>query len=265
MVRFLLVLLVALVVIYLTFCAFVFLFQRKLIYLPSKNLEYFSLLNHIGLKEIWLKSGREKINAWYKWPAENRQPVILFLHGNGGNLTHRIEKFETLIRSGYGLLAIDYRGYGKSSGKPTEEGLYKDGAAALNYLNASGYKDRDIMVYGESLGSGVAVELAKNNKFKAVILEAPFTSLVDLGKMFYPMLPVRLLLYDRFNSYQKIDKLQSPLFIFHGEDDITVPAEQSLELFKKSDLIKKYRKVFPGKGHLDLDLAAIIGLVEENI
>lgn len=248
-------------VIYFAFCALVFFFQRKLIYIPSKDLSNYHILESLGMKEIWINSGA-KINAWF-FLTKSQSEIILYLHGNGGNVSHRAHKFAEIINRGYGLLAIDYRGYGKSSGSPTEWGLYEDAVAALNWLHDKNYNNQQIIIYGESIGTAVAIEVSQERNFNKIILESPLSSLVDVGKEIYPFLPVSFLLKDRYDSLAKLDKVNSPIFIFHGAEDSIIPEQQSYKLYQNIQNVRKFRKVFTGKNHNDLNIGKIISLIDQ--
>lgn len=255
--------LISIFLLYLGICAFTFFLQRKLIYFPSHDGEFFVLLKKIDLTEIWLKSRENKINAWYK-PPVGKKPVILFFHGNGGNLSYRADKLNILTETGWGILAIDYPGYGKSSGMPTEENIYQAGREALEWLHQKGFKPKDLILYGESLGSGVAIELGQSVKFRAIILEAPFSSLINMGKQKYPFLPVKLLLKDKYDSINKINNIISPVFIFHGAKDLIAPPGESLKLFNRLNSTNKSRVLFPNKKHDDIDIKTIKIFIEKN-
>ena len=152
-------------------------------------------------------------------------PTVVYFPGNGGNIANRGIAARHLIDSGYGVLLVGYRGYGGSGGRPTEEGLYADGRAAIAWLRDSGVPAHRMVMHGESLGTGVAVRMAVEHEVGAVILEAPFTSAVDVGARAYPFLPVRWLMKDRYESLARITDVDAPLLIVHGEDDRVVPVD----------------------------------------
>jgi len=192
-------LVIVVAVAYLAICLLMFIFQKSFVYFPDKSLKAFSKYRLQGFKEINLTtSDGKRIVSWYK-PPIRKSPTIVFFHGNSGNLSYRIQKFIALTdKTGYGLLAVDYRGYGRSDGSPSEKGIYLDAESAIDYLLKNGAKEKDIVLYGESLGTGVAIQTAlKYKALKAVILEAPFTSLPALGQKEYRFLPVKLLALER--------------------------------------------------------------------
>jgi len=172
--------------------------------------------------------------SWYR-PAEEGKPTLVLLHGNAGHIGNRGFKVRHYLDAGLGVLLVEYRGYGGNPGSPTEDGLYADGLAALDYLAGQKVASGDIILYGESLGSGVAVYLAlrmtKTVSAGAMILEAPFTSIADVAAAHYPFVPARWLVRDKFNSVAKIRHIQAPLFIIHSRADRVIPIRFGQRLF----------------------------------
>ena len=179
------------------------------------------------------------------------KPVILFFHGNGGALHFRVERFRRLITDGIGLVALEYRGYGGSSGTPSEQGLIADAEAAYGFA-AARYPAQQIVLWGELLGTGVAVALAAENPVGRVILEAPFTSAEAIGARHYWYLPVWLLMKDQFRSDERIGKVTAPLMIMHGMHDQVVPYAMGQRLFDLANKPKHIVRFLDG-GHEDLD------------
>src|SRR6202051_4931700 len=171
----------------------------------------------------------ERLIAWHVPPRDDR-PVVLYLHGNGGALSHRAERFRALTADGTGLVAVDYRGYGGSTGRPSEAGLLIDAETAYGFAAAL-YPAARIAVWGESLGTGVAVALAAERPIGRLVLEAPFTSAVDLAARRYPLVPVRWLMKDQVCSDLRIAAIAAPLLVLHGARDTTVPIEFGERLF----------------------------------
>jgi uncharacterized protein len=230
-----------------------------LLYVTQRSLMYFPETVHTtpaqaGLpraEEVTLTtSDGEHIFAWHVAPGDGR-PVILYLHGNGGALHYRVARFEKLTSDGVGLVAVEYRGYGGSSGSPSERGFIADAEAAYAFA-AVHYSAQQIVVWGESLGTGVAVELAAEKPVGRVILEAPFTSAVAVGAKRYWYLPVRLLMKDQFRSDERIGKITAPLLILHGAHDHVVPFSMGEQLFELANKPKHIVKFLDG-GHEDLD------------
>ena len=136
---------------------------------------------------------------------------------------------------GQDLLLLSWRGFSGNKGKPSELGLYKDANSAVKWLNTKGIGDKNIILYGESLGTGVAVEIASKNNFNSIILESPFTSIENSAKIYYPYLPVKFLLKDRYDSISKIGMINTPILIMHGEKDDVIPISMGKELFEKAN------------------------------
>ena len=160
--------------------------------------------------------------AWYR-PAEGTHPTILYLHGNAGDLGYRGPKVRPYLDAGLGVLLLAWRGFSGNPGSPSEEGLYADGRAALAFLRGEGVAADRVVLYGESLGTGVAVHLAAETTPAALVLEAPFTSIADVGAVHYWYIPACHLVRDRFESAAKIGAVEAPLLILHGERDRVVP------------------------------------------
>jgi len=184
-------------------------------------------------------------------PPRGDAPVVLYFHGNGGSLRLRANRFGRLTADGTGLLALSYRGYGGSTGSPTETGLIAD-ADAVYAFAASRYLPERIALWGESLGSGVAVALASTRKVSRLMLEAPFTSAIDVGARVYWFLPVRLLMKDPFRSDLRIAQVSVPVQIVHGTRDNVVPFAFGERLFALANEPKRFIRV-EGGGHSDLD------------
>jgi fermentation-respiration switch protein FrsA (DUF1100 family) len=192
----------------------------------------------------------EQIVAWHVAPQAGK-PVILYFHGNGGALRHRVPRFAPLVADGTGLLALSYRGYGGSTGSPSEAGFIADARALYEFALAR-YGAGRIVLWGESIGSGVAVALATEKKIAALILEAPFTSAADVGAKAYPFAPVRLLMKDQFRSDLRIAKVHAPLLIMHGALDRVVPVTFGEKLFALANEPKRFVRFARGE-HNDLD------------
>ena len=161
--------------------------------------------------------------GWYHKKDSKNYKTILFLHGNAGSLENRIHKINHFQNMKINFLIIAWRGFSGNKGNPTEKGLYEDAESAINWLKNKGIRTKDIIIYGESLGTGIATEIAQNNNFAGVILESPFTSMIDAAKNKYPFFPIRFLLKDKYESDKKIKNIKSPLLIMHGESDKIVP------------------------------------------
>ena len=225
--------------------------QRSLIYFPETIHTTPAAAGLPEAQEVPLKAADGVTVAVWHVPPQDGKPVILYFHGNGGALRYRVERFRKLITDGIGLVALEYRGYGGLSGNPTEQGLIADAEAAYGFA-AARYPVQQIVVWGESLGSGVAVALAAERPVGRVILEAPFTSAVAVGEMRYWYLPVRLLMKDQFRSDERIGKVTAPLLILHGVHDRTIPYAMGEHLFENANKPKHIVRFLDG-GHEDLD------------
>lgn len=177
-------------------------------------------------------SDGEKIAAWYVAPREEN-PVFLFLPGKSGRIDVKKWRWKRIRDKGFGILAVSYRGYPGSTGEPSEAGLIQDGHAAYNWL-AQRFPASRIIIHGLSLGSGVAVALATDVDAKALILEAPFTSAVDVAAERYPFVPVHLLMRDTFHSRERIANVKMPVLIAHGTQDTVIPFQHGQRLYARA-------------------------------
>jgi uncharacterized protein len=239
------------------FCLYVAL--ATVIYLTQRSLMYFPDTAHVLPSQAGLPEAEEvpltaadgaRIAAWHVPPRDDK-PVILYFHGNGGALRFRVPRFRRLIGDGIGLMALEYRGYGGQAGSPSEQGLIADALASYRFA-AERYPPQQLVLWGESLGSGVAVALASERPVGRVILEAPFTSAMALGAQHYWYLPVRLLMKDQFRSDLRIGKVTAPLMIMHGLRDRVVPYAMGEQLFDLANKPKHLVRFLDG-GHEDLD------------
>lgn len=233
------------------FTALMYAMQRSMMYFPERQRTPPAAAGLPAAREVVLDTADgEKVIAWHIEPAAGRMMVIYF-HGNGGSLRYRTERFRALTADGNGLLAVSYRGYGGSTGSPSEQGLLADAAAAYAFAAARVPPER-IALWGESLGSGVAVALAAEQTVGRMVLEAPFSSAVDIGANVYWFLPVRLLMKDQFRSDLRIARVKAPLLIVHGTQDGVVPIRFGERLFALANEPKRMIRIDRG-GHNDLD------------
>jgi fermentation-respiration switch protein FrsA (DUF1100 family) len=193
----------------------------------------------------------ERLIAWVVPPRDDK-PVLLFFHGNAGNFGRPIRqtRFRALTQDGTGLFAVNYRGYGGSTGTPTEDGLAQDARAAYAAAVARFGAER-LVGYGESLGTGVVLKLAAEASLKAVILEAPYLSTAAVAQQLYPFIPVGLVMHDQFRSDQVIGKVKAPLLVLHGQRDGTIPFSQGEALFALANPPKRFVR-FPQGNHENL-------------
>ncbi len=194
-----------------------------------------------------MTSDNVKISGWFL-PAPGPKGVVYFLHGNAGNIADRLFKAEEWIKRGFSVFLLDYRSYGKSEGKITgEKDLYADAQSGLDWLTKEKtIKSSDIILYGESIGAAPILELASHSAYKAVILEAPFTSLADMAKKHYPFIPSGWLSGFQMRNDEKVSKLKSPLLIVHGTDDEICPFEMGKQLFEAAPQPKELFEVRGG-------------------
>lgn len=244
-----------------------YLAQRKLMYFPDTARVAPATVGFAAAEEVVLDTADgERVIVWHVPPRADK-PIVLYFHGNGGSLRYRVERFRALTAEGTGLLALSYRGYGGSSGSPTESGLLADADAAYAFA-AARYGGERIVLFGESLGSGVSIALAAAQKVAGVVLEAPFTSAADIGAAAYWFMPVRLLMKDQFRSDQRITRVTAPVLIMHGTGDRMVPVAYGERLFALANEPKRLLK-FPGGGHSDLDVfgatAAVRAFIAEVV
>ena len=231
--------------------AFMYLMQRLLMYHPEQQRTPPAEAGLPEAQEVVLDTADgEKVIVWHVPPKEGR-PLVIYFHGNGGALRHRADRFHALAGDGTGVVALSYRGYGGSTGSPSEEGLIADAQAAYAFAVARVPAER-IVVWGESLGSGVAVALASTQLIGRLVLEAPFTSAADVGARVYWFLPVQLLMKDPFCSDARIGRVTAPLLVLHGALDNVVPIALGERLFARANEPKRFVR-FPNGGHNDLD------------
>jgi uncharacterized protein len=214
---------------------FVYFYQRNLLYHPSEN-NYLNDKITYNYEEIFIETDKNiKLKSWFIKKDLNKFKTILIFHGNAGNLFNRVYKLNELNKLDVNILLISWRGFSGNKGKPTEKKLYHDAEEAVKWLNNRGVISKNIILYGESLGTGVATELGKRNIFGGIILESPFTSIANAAKIYYPYIPVNIILKDRYDSISKIKNITIPILIMHGKKDNIVPQKMGAELFEKAN------------------------------
>jgi len=224
--------------------------QRTLVYAPSKitperqafqakDMRVIQLATHDGLT----------LHSWYK-PAQKTKPTVVIFHGNAGHIGTRMPLARHLITEGFGVLLLEYRGYGGNPGSPTEQGLYHDTRAAMKFLKEEHVTLQNTVLYGESLGTGVATHVATQYPNTcALILQSPYTTMADLGRHHYAWIPIEP--WDKFDSMSRIHTIHMPLLALHGTNDTIVPYAQGIALFEKANQPKQWIEL-PGQGHGDL-------------
>lgn len=218
-------------VLYLAALSGLYVFQRDLQYFPAHRDPAPEAVGLSGVERVLLQTqDGESLVLWYS-PAQPGRPTILFLHGNAGAMSDRADRLAFYQSRGFGAAFLSWRGYGGSSGRPTEPGLLIDAKTAYDHLRESGIDAGQIVLVGESLGTGVAVQTAARTAVGAVVLEAPFTAAVDVAQRSYPWVPVGLLMKDQFRSRNHIASIRAPLLVLHGEADRVIPFAFGKTLF----------------------------------
>ena len=252
MVRFLLWACFAAAVLYAIVVAGLYTVQRRLLYIPDINAPdpVRAGVANVTVIHIPTADGLSLV-AWYVPPANPNGFTVLLLHGNAGNIANRAGRLRTMYQIGWGVLLLEYRGYGGNPGSPSEAGLVLDARAGLAELHRRGVPPDRVLLWGESLGTGLAVRLASENQVAAVLLDAPYTSIADAAQRQYPYVPVRLLLKDRFESLSRIPKVAAPILVMQGSADRLVPPAMGRALMAAAQVPTKLW-VAEGAGHEDL-------------
>lgn len=215
--------------VYFGFIAVMYLMQRSMIYYPDTNRP--ADVDGVERAKVHTSDGLT-LEGFYLPPVETGGRIVVFFHGNAGHYGHRLYKAALLNSAGYGVLLVGYRGYGGNPGSPHEEGFYRDGRAFMDWVQKEKAVSSDrLVLYGESIGSGAATQMAVEYDISGLVIEASFASLLDMAGRHYPFLPVRLLLKDRFLNDQKIGKINAPLLIVYTENDRVVPSASTRKLF----------------------------------
>ena len=241
--------------VYVVFVAALFIFQRNLMYHPDSMAPSLAASGVSEMESVSLATDDGlRLLSWYR-PAAAERATVVYFHGNAGHIGHRGDKVRPYLDADLGVLLVSYRGYAGNPGSPTENGLYADGQAALDFLAERGVGPTRVVLYGESLGSGVAVELANrqaaSEPVAAVVLESPFSTVADVAQAHYPFVPARWMVKDRFDSLAKIAAIGAPLLVLHGARDRVVPMRFGHRLFEAAAEPKENRW-FDEAGHNDL-------------
>lgn len=204
-----------------------------------------------GIREIELATpDSQTLVAWYA-PASPGKPTVLYFHGNAGNAGNRASKIDKVRQNGYGIFYLNNRGYGGSTGRPSEANNIADALLAYDHVTGLGVPPADIVAYGESLGSGQAVMLGAQRDLKAVVLEAPLTITIEVGKRTYFWLPLSLIIVDKFHNEKNVREVRQPLLVLHGEKDRVIPVDQGKRVFAAANEPKRL-ELFADAGHADL-------------
>jgi fermentation-respiration switch protein FrsA (DUF1100 family) len=248
---------------YCLIAAALFLLQRRILFRPDRPRPDLPRIVVPGLREVTVTTPDGlPLLCWYLPPkgtsgggADDR--VVLYLHGNAGHIGHRAFRLGLYHSLGWGVLLLGYRGFGGNPGRPSEAGLLIDARAGLAAIRDMGFPPDRILLWGESLGSGVAVSLAAEQTVAAVLLEAPYTSIIDMGRRRFPFVPVRWLLLDRFDSLRTIRDVHAPVMVMHGARDRIVPVEMGRAVFDAANEPKELW-IAVDAGHVDLVEAGAI-------
>ncbi len=222
-------------------------FERKHIYYPTGKIEFTPRDIKLSFEDIYFNaSDGVRLNGWFI-PVDNPKATLLFCHGNGGNISHRMHSLAIFNKLGLNVFLFDYRGYGRSSGRASEEGTYLDARAAYDYVAGREDVDRTkIVLYGESLGGAIAYDLATVSNVSAVITLGTFSSIVDMGKAIYPFLPLRLIVRTKYDAASMVGNVEVPKLIIHSVDDEIVPFEQGKKLFSSASDPKEFYEMQGG-------------------
>ncbi|GJM03590.1 MAG: alpha/beta hydrolase [Rhodomicrobium sp.] len=251
------------VLLYLVSALALFFLQRRLVFSPDTTRVQPVNFELPKVSEVKLRSfNGHTLYCWYG-PAATGKPTLLFLHGNGGNVAYRAEKFKKLMAEGYGVYMLGYRGFGGSEGAPSEVGLVRDSQVAYEYLRDQ-YKlqSEEIVIYGESIGTSVAVQLAAKVKAAALVLEAPMYSVLSIAQARYPYVPVRPFLRDKFETNLYIKDVTAPLLVVHGDKDEVIPLASGQALYELAPEPKRF-EVINGAGHNDIYDYAVVPVIDE--
>ena len=248
---------------FVAFGLYLYLSQDRMVFFPTRDLEASPGDIGLGFQEVRIDvTNGESIHAWYiPAPSDSRAigqsgdggaPTVLFCHGNGGNISHRLETIECLTALGANVMLFDYRGYGRSGGAPSETNMYADAAACYRWLTGSqGVRSDQMVLFGRSLGGAVAIELASRVNCAGLIVESSFTSAKEMGQLMFPYFPTGLLLRHEFNSIQKIGQVNCPVLVTHSPSDDLVPFAMGQRLYAKSAEPKRFIELKGGHNERD--------------
>lgn len=232
--------------IYIAFLGMTYFGQSRLVYFPTRAINETPQRIGLDYEDVWLKTiDGTRIHGWYV-PKPGSQWTVLMLHGNGGNISHRLQTLQILHQVGASTLIIDYHGYGKSEGRPSEQGTYEDALAAWAFLTETKTSAANIVVFGRSLGGAVAAWLAAKVNPAGLILESTFTSLTDLAHHHYPLLPVGFISRYKYDSMALAHKITSPALVLHSRSDTIVPFALGVGLFEALPAEKSFLEMQGG-------------------
>ena len=246
--KILILIIIAVAVLYCSFCLYYYLNQDSFLYHPNKNVYLYPDTVNLKYEDIYLTTQNSvKINAWYI-PAESKMAkTILCCHGNAGNISNRLETIEIFHNLGLNVFIFDYEGFGKSEGYPSEQGTYQDALTAWNYLiKEKKCNSDDIVIFGQSLGGAIAANLAVKVNPAGLIIESTFTSISEIGQKMFPLFPVSLLLKNKYSSIDIISEVKCPVLVIHSREDYLTPYFHGEKLFDKISAEKHFLEITGG-------------------
>ena len=210
-----------------------YIFQRRIVFNKSGHPGAPKDYNLDNTEEVYIKTEDNlKLLSWYH-KGNNSLPLIVYFHGNSFHIGDRAYRIQRYIEKNWSVLLVSWRGFGGNEGNPTEKNLYKDSEAVLKWIkNNTEFKFKELVIYGESLGTAVAVDLASRYKFSGIILESPFTSMLELAQKYYPIFPIKVILKDRYESKKKLNYIKSPVLVMHGRKDNIVPFYMGQQIYE---------------------------------
>lgn len=240
------------VLVFMSISIYLYFYQSRMVFYPVKDLAVTPSDINIEYDDVYINADSGvTVHAWFI-PADSTGGVVLFCHGNAGNISHRLETIEFLHDLGLSVLIFDYRGYGQSSGEPSEKGVYRDARSCYDWLvNEKGFTPQDVIIFGRSLGGAVAIDLATRVPGRAVIVESSFTSAAAMARKIFPFLPTGLILKYKFDSLSKIDQVGCPVLVIHSPDDDLIPFSMGEKLYERAAPPKQFVKI--SGGHNDRD------------
>jgi len=224
---------------------YLYFYQKHMVFYPMKDLAVTPADMNIEYEDAYIQTDDAvTIHAWYVPADSPGGRAVLFCHGNAGNISHRLETIDFLHHLNLNVLIFDYRGYGMSTGEPSEEGVYSDARACYEWLkNEKGFKADDVIVFGRSLGGAVAIDLVSKLPCRALVVESSFTSAADMARKIFPFLPTGLILRYKFDSLRKIELVRCPVLITHSPDDDLIPYSMGERLFERACQPKQFLKI----------------------
>ena len=239
-------------VVYGLFMGGLFVFQRSLLYVPPRDRPDINAVGQPDLEVVTLRTADGlELTHWYRPPRSPDGPVIALFHGNAGHIGERVPKYRPLLEAGFGVFFAEYRGYGGNPGRPSEAGLTADGRAVMAFLEERGIEPARIVLYGESLGTSLAIKLAAGKPVAGLVLESPPGSIAEVAQAHYWYMPAKWLVLDKWHAIDLIGEVSAPLLLLHGESDRTVPVRFGRRVFEAATG-EKEALFLPGGGHVNL-------------